>query len=123
MKTLVIIAHGSRNTASNSEIEDLVTRLKLSGSDFDLVEHAFLELAQPDIGTTLDRVIAAGAREIFVFPYFLAKGNHVERDIPDEMQRLIKQSPSIRFHMLTHFGANANIISQINAHIQSELGE
>jgi sirohydrochlorin ferrochelatase len=79
---LCIIAHGSRRPASNDEVrrlEERVAELRLSGGDH--VEVAFLELDEPSIPQGLQRCAGDGAREIIVFPYFLAAGTRVTQDI------------------------------------------
>ena len=44
MKSLLIVAHGSRREASNQEVFDLIMRVtQLGGHDFDYVSAAFLE--------------------------------------------------------------------------------
>jgi sirohydrochlorin ferrochelatase len=55
-----------------------------------LVESAFLELAQPDLRSAVARLVARGAGEILVVPYFLTLGVHLQQDLPrlaDEIQR------------------------------------
>ena len=48
MKALLVVAHGSRREQSNTEIKELAQRIAAqAGQDFDLVECAFLELADP----------------------------------------------------------------------------
>lgn len=48
MKSLLLVAHGSRQAEYNSEIAALAGRLAdKAATDFDVVEHAFLELAEP----------------------------------------------------------------------------
>ena len=95
MKALVIIAHGSRNLGSNQEIENLIVELNSTNSTFDLTAHAFLELTQPDIPFALESVISQGARHVFVLPYFLARGNHVESDIPKLIDEAAKTHPDV----------------------------
>lgn len=120
MKALVIIAHGSRNRGSNEEIENLISRFKVANSDFDLTAHAFLELTQPDIPSALQTVISQGAKEIFILPYFLARGNHVQADIPDIVNKAAQNHPDISFKVLAHFGSNPDIVSFIHSHISTE---
>ena len=49
-KALLLVAHGSRRTASNLEVAQLAGQLQASlQADFMLVKSAFLELAEPTI--------------------------------------------------------------------------
>src|SRR5262245_8963784 len=48
MKTaLLLIAHGSRQSEANADLQFLATELRRRG-EYDFVEPAYLELAQPD---------------------------------------------------------------------------
>ncbi|MBF0266888.1 MAG: CbiX/SirB N-terminal domain-containing protein, partial [Gammaproteobacteria bacterium] len=72
MKALLLIAHGSRREASNDEVRQLVKKLKTQvGTEYPIMEAAFLEIAQPLIDGGLDCCANQGATEIYVVPYFL----------------------------------------------------
>lgn len=109
---LLVIAHGSRRQASNDEVRGLVQRLRvLLGPATDnqacaAVEVAFLELAEPSIAEGLSRCVARGAGNIVVFPYFLAAGTHVARDIPEAMAAFQAEHPHIAIHLSRHLGAS-----------------
>ena len=78
MKSLLIVAHGSRRAASNHEVKELVERVRQRPDlAFDDVDYAFLELAEPSVGDALACSARRGAKEVTVFPYFLAAGRHV----------------------------------------------
>ena len=86
MKSLLVIAHGSRRESSNDEVRQLVKTISNQpDSGFDDVSAAFLELAEPSIPDGLEACIEQGGKEIIVFPYFLAAGRHVVEDIPAEV--------------------------------------
>lgn len=107
MKTLLLIAHGSRREASNDEVRQLAQRLRESGAlGFDEVHAAFLEIAEPSIPDALAVCAAAGAREIAVFPYFLAAGRHVATDIPELVEPFARAHPQIRVSVTAHLGAS-----------------
>ncbi|MCT7653674.1 CbiX/SirB N-terminal domain-containing protein [Oceanimonas sp. NS1] len=59
---------------------------------FDLTGYGFWELAEPSLGQVIDAQVAAGARDITLFPYFLAEGKHVVKDLPSV---LAEKRPSI----------------------------
>ena len=90
MAALLLIAHGSRKAEANEEIARLAERVEHRGAgDYSAVQAAFLELAEPDICAGIDCLVERGADEIVVVPYFLARGRHVARDIPEELERAI----------------------------------
>lgn len=104
--TLLIVAHGSRRQASNDEVRALASRLSaVRHADIGEVEVAFLELAEPSIAEGLANCVGKGAREIVVFPYFLAAGTHVAADIPEEIEAFRAQHPHIRVLVTPHLGA------------------
>ena len=83
MKSLILVAHGSRRAASNDEIRELTERLaRQADGAFGRVSCAFLELAEPSIPDGIEQAVRAGAREVIVLPYFLSAGRHVAEDIP-----------------------------------------
>lgn len=104
---LLIVAHGSRRQASNDEVRALGERVRaLQEPGIDRVEVAFLELAEPSIPEGLAQCIAEGAREIIVFPYFLAAGTHVATDIPEALEAFRAEHPHIKLRLTPHFGAS-----------------
>lgn len=104
--TLLIVAHGSRRQASNDEVRVLANRLSaIHHEGIGDVEVAFLELAEPSIADGLANCVKKGAREIVVFPYFLAAGTHVAADIPEEIEAFRAQHPHVKVSVTPHLGA------------------
>lgn len=105
MKALLLIAHGSRVGASNDEVRRLAEQLRAAAAGrFDLVECAFLELAEPSIPDGVQRCIAAGADEVFVVPYFLSGGRHVTEDVPAALRPKRDEHPHVRIHLCDYLG-------------------
>ena len=106
MKALVVIAHGSRRHASNEEVTFLANQLAgILKDEYPLVGVGFLELAEPLIPDALETVIAQGATDIRIFPYFLSAGRHVVVDVPGDVQKVQEKHPDVAMTMLTHLGA------------------
>lgn len=107
---LLIVAHGSRRAASNDEVRELAERVRsLRSPGIDHVEAAFLELAEPSITDGMARCVALGAREIVVFPYFLAAGTHVAVDIPEAVEAFCERHPDVQVRLARHLGAVAGM--------------
>ncbi len=119
MTALLIIAHGSRNAESTREIQDLTDRLQNAADGFEQVECAFLEMAEPDISAGLSRLIEQGSTKIVVLPYFLAKGNHVIRDVPNEISSVRLRYPDVEIRLLPHIGKSAGMENLIVNHIKN----
>lgn len=110
MKSLLIVAHGSRRQASNEEVVDLAKRVAQQAShDFHYVSAAFLEIAEPSIPDALECCVQQGATEVVIFPYFLAAGRHVVDDIPEEAAKVANKYPDVKFRIAGHLGKSEDI--------------
>jgi sirohydrochlorin ferrochelatase len=106
MKVLLIAAHGSRKPAANAEIASLTEAMdSIAAGRFDLVRSAFLQLTEPLIPETIAGLVAEGAKEIVVFPFFIAAGSHVLSDIPAIISEARNTYPEVVFRVAPHLGA------------------
>ncbi|TXH71964.1 MAG: cobalamin biosynthesis protein CbiX [Thiothrix sp.] len=105
MKSLLLIAHGSRREASNDEIRALASKLGSMSRRFDTVTCAFLELAEPSIPDGIEACVQVGAKEIVILPYFLSAGRHVAEDIPALVQPKQLQYPELKIELQPYLGA------------------
>lgn len=107
MKAMVLVAHGSRRAESNDEVRllasNMVDAAKREG--YDLLNCAFLELAEPSIPDGIQQVIDDGADEVVVMPYFLSAGRHVQEDIPADVEQAKDKNPEVNIKVLDHLGA------------------
>jgi sirohydrochlorin ferrochelatase len=110
MKSLLLVAHGSRRQASNDEVRALIRRLRAAAGSFDHLDCAFLELAEPSIPDGLRQAIAKGASEVVVLPYFLSAGRHVMTDIPAEIEPVRKAYPSVDIFLAPYLGAAEGVV-------------
>jgi sirohydrochlorin ferrochelatase len=107
MKALLIVAHGSRRAASNEEVQQLAERLaQIQSGSFDVIDSAFLELAEPSIPDGIRKCVDAGATEVIVLPYFLSAGRHVAEDVPELVDEAKAQMPDVEITLLRHLGAS-----------------
>lgn len=106
MKSLLLVAHGSRREQSNEEVRLLANKLaSRCGDEFPVIHSAFLELADPLIPDGLQKCLDEGASSIIVLPYFLNTGRHVAKDIPDIVNDF-KYSTSANIQIASHLGAS-----------------
>ena len=117
MNTLLIIAHGSRNPQSNKETATLTDAIRSRKNNFDIIDYAFLELAEPGISASVSSLANRGAKKISVLPLFLAKGNHMVRDIPEKIKTVCQEYPDIEINMLPHIGAADEMPDLILRHL------
>ena len=106
MNALLIVAHGSRRAQSNSEVQALTSKVaEQAKASFDLIDCAFLELAEPEIPDGLRSLAAKGATDILVLPYFLAKGTHVAADIPEAVDSVRSELSNVSITISDYLGA------------------
>lgn len=105
MKSLLLIAHGSRRTASNDEVRALAAKLQAMTQSFDTVACAFLELAEPSIPAGIEACVQEGAQQLVIVPYFLSAGRHVTEDIPALVQPKQAQYPELKIELRPYLGA------------------
>lgn len=105
MTGLVIFAHGSSVKSANEGVEQVTARMAVEGG-YELVETAFLELAQPDLREAVTRLADRGADRIVVIPYFLTLGIHLKRDLP----RIVEELSSI------HKGVRIDVTEPLHGH-------
>lgn len=91
---ILVIAHGSRVAAANADLERLAA-LIAERRPGEIVEHAFLELAEPTIPQAFDACVARGASEVRLLPWFLSAGAHVTQDLERYRRQFQEQQPSI----------------------------
>jgi len=119
MKSLLVVAHGSRRAESNDEVRQLTDCLaSRTGEAFDRVSCAFLELAEPSIPDGLRADISAGADTIVVVPYFLSAGRHVIRDIPAEVEMVRQEHPAVAITLAPYLGAASGLVELLLAQAQ-----
>lgn len=106
MKSLLLVAHGSRREASNEEVRELARRLASRAQPaFSDVSAAFLELAEPSIPDGIVRAVDNGADQVVVLPYFLSAGRHVVTDIPEEVQKAQSARPDADIRTVSYLGS------------------
>lgn len=107
MKALLVVAHGSRRTASNEEVTRLCERIQEEKGDeeFGVVMAGFLELAQPSIPEGIEACIRLGADQVVVLPYFLSAGRHVSEDIPAEVEKARTANPHVSIQLAPYLGS------------------
>ncbi|HAH46524.1 MAG TPA: cobalamin biosynthesis protein CbiX [Planctomycetaceae bacterium] len=102
-KAVLLIAHGSRRDEANQDLVKLAAMLR-ERCQYAVVEHAYLELAEPDIPAGAARCVQAGAEEVLMLPYFLSAGVHVQNDLEEFRNEFSQAYPETRFQLCEHLG-------------------
>lgn len=109
MKTgVILISHGSKRGSGNNglfQVADMLRAMKR----WDIVEAAFLQLAEPGFPEVVKRTVESGVNRIVVMPLLLFKGNHVYKDIPEMIEEAKKTYPQVEFVYSSNIGADERI--------------
>lgn len=118
MKALIIAAHGSRKKESNIEVVSLVQRLakKLQGR-FEVIEYAFLQMAQPLLENKLEELARNGVKQLVIFPLFIGSGSHITIDIPELVKKVQASYPDLDIRVTDHLGKISAIEDVIVAQV------
>ena len=107
MNGILVLAHGSREKATEETFQKVVTmaaeQVKLP------VETAYMEFGYPNIAAGLDKLVAQGVTHIRVVPYFLFSGIHIQEDIPGELEEYRKEHPQVTLEMGETLGADPRL--------------
>lgn len=113
---IVIVDHGSRRAVANKMLEDFVGRFA-EQADFDVVEPAHMELAEPSIATAFGRCVQRGAKHIVVCPYFLLPGKHWRKDIPRITAEAAAAYPGVTYLITAPIGLHPQMYGVIQSQI------
>jgi precorrin-8X/cobalt-precorrin-8 methylmutase len=105
---VIVLAHGSKVKTGNEGLFTIVEMLRAMGK-WDMVEAGFLQLAKPGLKEVVDDLIGRGAKRVVVMPLLLFSGNHVLKDIPEEIDNERKKYPEVEFCYAKNIGADERI--------------
>jgi len=109
MKTgVVVLAHGSKVKSGIEGLFTIVDMLRAMRK-WDMVEAGFLQLAKPGLTEVVEDLIRRGAKRVVVMPLLLFSGNHVLKDIPEEIDRERMKFPEVEFFYTRNIGADERI--------------
>ena len=120
-RAVVLVDHGSRETAANAVIERIAAWIRPQLREC-TVRVAHMELATPSLAEAIETCVAEGAEEIFVQPYFLAPGRHSRFDIPALAKEAAARHPRVRIRVTDPLGAHPAIAEVILDRL-SECGD
>ena len=105
---VVVLAHGSKVKSGNEGLFKIVEMLRAMGK-WDMVEAGFLQLAKPGLTEAVEDIVGKGAKRVVVMPLLLFSGNHVLKDIPEEIEKERKKYPDVEFCYAKNIGADERI--------------
>ena len=79
--SLLLVGHGSRSAAGVAAYWDFAAVLGNEAPNLD-IGCGFIELAEPDLDTAIDRLVAGGATSVVAVPLVLLGAGHLKNDGP-----------------------------------------
>jgi len=93
--SLLVIGHGSRDPNGVAEYWSFVDHVSRR-ADMP-VGGGFIELAEPDLDTAVDKLVADGAEHVVAVPLVLLGAGHMKLDGPAALERARSRHPDVRF--------------------------
>jgi len=119
----VIFAHGSSVESANESVRAVTNRFA-SESGYPLVEAGFLEFGQPDLVGAVDRLVQRDVTRVFVIPYFLTLGKHLQQDLPRIIEEISRIYQGIEIRVTEpldpHPSLSAILLDRARAALDSE---
>lgn len=120
MRGILILAHGSREAATEETLQQVIGHLKAIFSD-EIIETAYLQFSKTDLETGLDRLKAKGVDDIVVIPYFLFEGVHIKEDIPKEIETYLAAHPGMKIVLGKTLGSDPRLAEILADRIRQSL--
>jgi cobalt/nickel transport system ATP-binding protein len=108
---LFVIGHGSRSEAGVAELWDLVAVLRAEAPADLQLDAGFIELVEPDLDTTVDKMVADGATDVIGVPLVLLGAGHLKNDGPAALDRARQRHPGVRFRYAGPLGIHPLVLS------------
>jgi sirohydrochlorin ferrochelatase len=107
--SLLLVGHGSRSPAGVAAYWDFAQVLRAEAPELD-VGCGFIELAQPDLDTAIDRLVAGGATSVVAVPLVLLGAGHLKNDGPSALDRGRARHPGVAFSYGRHLGIHPAVL-------------
>jgi sirohydrochlorin cobaltochelatase len=119
MKGMLVIGHGSRSQEAREAFYKIVEELREQmGIE---VEGCFMEISEPFIPETIEKMYSKGINEITVLPYFLFNGIHIKEDIPEILMDTKKKHNDLKLNMAQPIGYHAALVDILQERAGGEL--
>ncbi len=113
---ILLVAHGSRLDSANRDLDWLGQSLAKRRPD-DLIETAYLELAEPDIPTAGAACVERGARHVLLLPVFLSPGRHATLHLAQHRDDLAIRFPEVTWILKPPLGRHESLVDVLQDRI------
>ncbi|MFV0520150.1 MAG: sirohydrochlorin chelatase [Lachnospirales bacterium] len=109
MKSVLIIAHGSKDTKENDAFVEIINMVsEILGSEY-IVDGIFISLKDIDFNYKLEELVENGIENITIVPYFLFSGRHIKNTIPNMIKDFVKKYPNIEVNLKNSLGIDRRL--------------
>ena len=119
-RAMLLVDHGSNREGANPVLVQ-VDEIIRARSDFDMVQYAHMEIAEPTISQGFDACVAGGVREVIVHPYFLAPGSHYNEDIPRLVAEAAARHPEVRWTITEPLGVHSKLCEVVLERVEAAI--
>ena len=116
---ILLIAHGSRRAAANADLVKLAELVR-ARRPMEIVEIAYLELAEPTIPQGAARCVERGATVVKMSPFFLSAGTHIAEDLTGFRSEFETQYPGVRFQLCPPLGLHPLLVEAVFERMNEE---
>jgi len=110
---LVLFAHGSSDPEWAKPFRAIQQKVAAQKPAL-TVELAFLQLMEPTLAQTVDRLAQSGHTRLTVAPLFMAEGAHLKRDLADLIKTLRERHPEMDLTLLPAAGEVDDVLDAIS---------
>lgn len=112
MRALVLLAHGSRDPQGAQPLAQIRDWVATASPELS-VHQAYLSLNQPSLEACLESLHHAGHTEVTVLPMLVARGQHLNVELPVILQDLQARFQGLRLSVSPHLGADDAIVGLV----------
>lgn len=109
---VVVVAHGSRVKEANRGLYSVIEYLRATGR-WEMVEPSFLQFEEPGLSRAVEGVINRGAEKVVVVPLLLFAGNHLQKDIPEEIEKQRSSHTGVEIVLTRHMGIDGRVAQMV----------
>jgi cobalt/nickel transport system ATP-binding protein len=119
---LLVVGHGTREADGVEEFWALADAIRGAAGDLPL-DFGFIELAEPLVDESLDRLVVAGASRVVSIPLVLLAAGHLKNDGPAALARARMRHPGVEFAMGRDLGIDPLVLDVVEDRIRAAIAD